>query len=434
MAAGVKDNELVSVAGWPLGLNNLDDERENPEGALRDALNVDLTPAGKPSLRPGYVQVYAGTDAHSGWSDDYLPYGFMVDAGTLFVVHADNTQDALVTGLAPGLPVSYQRINDAVFWSNGVQSGQITRDLEAIEWACPSPLHQPHVSTAEGTLAPGQYQLTCTFIDARGRESGAARATVHTLAVAGGLALSNIPQPPAGGRVRVYATSTDDTTLRAAVTLDAGITDYTLGTYPQGRALDTQFLRPLPAGQIVAYGNGRQYLARGNVVLYSPALRYGLFDPRGTGVSFAGRVQMMAFVGDGTDGAGLYVADGARTYWLAGADPKQWKQVIAHSYSALPGQLAWVPGDLFPELQTKALVPTWLSTAGALVVGLPGGQVYLPAPQAGPQAAIDAAERAALLFREDKGGRRIVAALKGATTHNLAIRDQLVMREYRHDK
>lgn len=433
--AGVKDNELESLAGWPLGLANLTREDETPDGALRDALNVDLTATGKPQRRPGYAAVYAGTDCHSGWSDDYLPYGFMVDGDTLYVVHADNTQDALVSGLAIGLPVSYVRINDAVYWSNGVQSGQITAALEAIAWACPNPLHQPALApAADGTLSPGLYQVTCTFLDALGRESGCARAVPLTLTATGGIAVSNIPQPPAGGRVRLYATGGNDGVLRAAVTLDAGIGAYTLTAPPQGRPCNTQFLRPLPAGQLVAYGNGRQFVARGKFVHYSPTLRYGLTDPRGSAVSFVKRVQMMAFVGDGTDGAGLYVADGKRTYWLGAPDPKDWKQVIAHSYSAVPGQLAWVPGEVFPELQTKTLLPVWLSTAGTLCVGLPGGQVFQPAPANGPQAVIDAADRAALLFRKDRGGHRFTAALQGAGKQNLAFRDQLVMREYRHDK
>lgn len=435
--AGVRDEDTLSAAGFPLGVNNTGKESELPKGAVREAVNTDFSATGKPSLRDGFVEVYAGTDCHSGWSDDYLPFGLYVDGGVMYAVHADESRFLLLAGLAPGRPVSYARVNDQVLWTNGVQSGQIGMDLTTGPWCAPSPNGQPTLALgSDGSLDAGTYQVAVTFLEPSGRESGAARAVMIDVPANGAIELTNIPQPPAGGRVRIYATGGHDGVLRAAVTLDAGITAYTLVQPPQGqpRARDALLLRPMPPGQLVAIGNGRQFVARGKDVLFSPALRYGLFDPKKGRVGFVERVDMIAFVGDGTDGAGLFVADAKRTYFLPGANPAQWRQVIASAWGALPGQIAFVPGSVWPNLQTEQLLPVWQSRDGRLCVGLPGGQIFHPQPRPeAPDAVFDAASSAALLYRESPGDRRIVSALRGTGPQALAMQDRLVVREYRHD-
>lgn len=431
--AGVRDKQLVTLTGFPVGVNNTDGETElarDQNGtliALREAVNTNLSTLGKPSRRGGYALVAAGA-MHSGWSDDYLSFGLLVDGDALKAVQSDESMDVLVSGLAPGLPLSYCRINDAVWWTNGVQAGQVTLDLEARPWCCPFPNGQPTLTLSDGALDPGKYQVAVTFLDAWGRESGAARAVPITVPANGAIALSHIPQPPVDGRVRIYMTSGNDGVLRAAVTLASGITDYVLAQPAQGRACDTLLLRPMPPGQLVAYGAGRQFVARGKELLFSPALRYGLIAPGKNRVSFVGRIDMIAFVGDGGDGAGLYVSDGKRTYFLAGADPAQWKQPIAYPYGALPGQLGWTPGDVW-GLDTKQSLPVWQARDGRLVVGMPGGQVYLPKPRdiTGSDAVFDQGDAAALFYRDG----RVVSAIKGAA---VGMRDQLIVREYRYDQ
>lgn len=178
----------------------------------------------------------------------------------------------------------------------------------------------------------------------------------------------------------------------------------------------------------MAYGNGRQFVARNREVLYSPALRYGLFDPRKGRVGFVKRVQMMAFVADGNDGAGLFVSDTKRIYFLAGADPADWAQRIAYGHAAVPGQLGWAPGSVW-GLETEQLLPVWQATDGRLCVGMPGGSVMAPASGA----AMDIGNQTSILYRPEEGEHRIVAAMRGAGTNQLALRDKMIVREYRHE-
>lgn len=426
-----KDSELLTLAGFPRGINNTAKEESAPAGTLREAENIDLDAAGKPSRRDGYTLVQAGTQMHSAWSDDYFPFGLEVDAGTLYAVHADESRDALVNGLAPGLPLSYARIHDAVWWCNGVQSGQVTLELETRAWAAPQPPSPPRLAAAEGGLEPGRYQVILTGVDAWGRESGASSAALITLDSVGGIALAAIPQT--GARTRVYVTEPNGSVFRAAYLLDAGVTDVVVSAPAQGRRCDTFALAPMPPGQLVAYGNGRQFVARGKEVLFSPALRYGLIDPVGGRVGFVKRVDMLAFVGDGTDGAGLFVSDGKRTYFLAGPDPAQWRPVIAYGAGAIPGQLGWAPGKVW-GLDSEVPLPVWQARDGRLCVGLPGGSVFCPQSGDGqPDAVFETGERAALLFRETAGDRRVISALRGAAPLAFAVRDQLIVTEYPHE-
>lgn len=434
------EQKTVLMPAFPLGMNNTGSEEALPTDengtriALRDAVNMDIPPDGKPRRRQGYTRLQAGSDMHSAWSDDYLPFGLFVDGSKLCVMHADESVETLREGLSLGLPVSYTRVNDAVWWSNGQQSGIVTAGLAQMPWSAGEPPGAPMLTAmpGQGALPRGTYQVTVTFLDAAGRESGAPRAALVEVPDNGAILVHHIPQPPADGRVRLYASQGQDGDLRAAVTLAAGVDEYLLSAPAEGRRCDTQFLRPMPSGQCLAYGNGRLFVGRGREVFFSPALRYGLVHPAEGRVGFVGRVQMMAFVGDGTDGAGLYVSDAKRVYWLAGADPKNWSQEIAYSAPALPGHIAWVPGSAF-DLQTEKLLPCWHSRDGRLCVGTPGGRVVTPQPRDGmPDAAWDTGDAAALLHIERPGDSRVVSSIRNARPGSLAVTDKLVVHEYRH--
>jgi hypothetical protein len=145
----------------------------------------------------------------------------------------------------------------------------------------------------------------------------------------------------------------------------------------------------------------------------------------------------MAFVGDGTDGAGLYVSDGKRTYFLSGANPA--RVVAARSpmpAGAMPGRFAWVPGEVWGAQMPKQLLPTCGSraTAGSASVCPVDRSSPRNRARVDPDAVFDTADSAALLFREGQGDRRVIAALQGAKPQAIAIQDQLIVREYRHDQ
>lgn len=439
---GVRDDQLQRRVGWPIGLNNLAPETKLPVDengvtlALREADNLDFDPSGRPRTRRGRTLLLAG-ETHSAWSHAQLDFGLFVDGDRLLALFPGARTEELVSGLARGAPVSYDLFHDTVLWTNGAQSGAIGPDLVPMPWSCSAPSGRPDATgVAGGALDAGRYQVAVTFIDQRGRESGGTRAVVVDVPANGAIELTNIPQPADALDVpiiQLYATHANSKTLRVALRLASGTTTARLVAAARGRAVETLLLHPMPGGHIVRAFNGRQLVARENELLYSPAFRAGQFDERAR-VIFQGRITLLQPVADGTEAAGVFVADAARTYFLPGGDPANWRQIVAYPYGAVPGSPALGAGKLW-GLDTGQLLPVWMATNGRLCVGQPGGGVYLPQPRdGGPDAIADQAQRAALLLREQDGGQQVVAALQGARPNPtaLAFKDQLIGRVYEH--
>lgn len=186
-------------------------------------------------------------------------------------------------GIDVGLdPLSYTLIGDRVFYSNSSSCGVLDIDLQVHSWSPEHPAGQPVLTpSAASALAPGQYQVAVTFMDRLGRESGSTLAAVIDIGEGGGFELSDIPLPvaPDTASVAVYVSGPNDQVLRQYVILPAGTRSAPVLSAGEGRALTTQFLRPLPPGHIVRGAHGRQFVASGQEVLWSEALRYGMFRP-----------------------------------------------------------------------------------------------------------------------------------------------------------
>lgn len=429
---GVREQDLGRIDAFT-GLNNRDKEVSLPPGTLREAVDVDLDKAGKVSSRRGYTAPLVDcTLGHSLWADPkgLFPFALYGDGDALHALNPDLTTELLRTGLSVGLDVSYARINDDVFWSNDAECGMVTAMGEALPWACEQPAGWPALSAIDGALGAGQVQAAVTFADVRGRESGALLAEAIELGAGQGVRLSNIPQPndPATTpQIRVYVTAGDDRALYHAVNLPAGTTSADVAQPPTGRLLATQFLQPMPPGHIVRYWNGRQLVARGRFILWSPALRYGLTHIGHMHVGLRKRLTLMEPV-EG-DGAGVYASDGSRVIFMAGADPAAWVPKPVSAYGAVRGSAMLTPASAW-GIESKQWVPAWLGTDGLFTVGLPGGTVVTFKQDEFTGAVGD---RAASLFRESDGLMQFITAQRGATRRRLGVADQAVARVFRED-
>lgn len=434
---GVKNDQLVSRRGWPGGINNTSDETALATGRdsrvpaeLRDAVNVDLTTDGHPKRRPGYTLLQAG-DAHSAWSNDYFPNGYYVRANTLYAVAEDETHTAIIGGLAADLPVSFDRLNDDVLWTNDSVSGLITPELESVAWACECPGGQPLVTVGGGgALSKGVYQVAVTFVDNRGRESGTGLAAMIDVPDAGTLLLDSIPQPtdPNVIRTRIYVTNGNDEILRLHATVPSNITSYVVAQKVDGKPLSTQFLSVLPPGHIVRQFNGRQLVAKGKTLMYSPYLHYGLYNKVNHTINLASKITMVQPIAEGTGDAGVFVADNKRTYFFPGGNPAEWRQVVAYPHGVIPGTAVVSAADLW-GIDSQLPVVTWLATNGQVVMGLPGGQVRVIQPKA----VADIGESGASYVREEAGNARLVTAISAAQPTGFQVTDNMVVREYRHN-
>lgn len=425
--AGVRDSGLIKTGPWPLGVDNTSQEGELSRDefgqivALREAVNVVLASSGRPRRRKGFSSTIIAGDSHSLWSHPHLPHGLFVAGGELTALQPNGMFHPIVPEVHVVQPLSYALINDRVYFSNTAVCGIVGLELQAWSWAPEHPDGQPTLAVGGGSLPPGRYQVAVTFTDLIGRESGSTLAVEITLDAPGGIILTDVPAGHSG-TTNVYVSGANDQVLRlyASAPLALGAT-VTVTAPATGRSLTTQFLEAMPPGNIVRGGHGRLWVARGNELFWSEPLRYGMYNRAKNRMRFQAPIDLVEPIGDGTGGAGVFVAAGNHTYWYGDADPAKWSQAVSAHVGAIPGSSVTVEGTVL-GLASPAPVLVWLSRSGKFVVGAPGGSIN----EIKNSAVVDTAESAAVLVREDQGDTFLTASLRSPTKHALAVSDVAV--------
>jgi hypothetical protein len=187
-----------------LGLRNKHDPRRLPLGALVQADNVDVDDYKGLIRREGYQRATTQTDITASFATQDERRLFIVEAGNLFLVHADLTSTVLANGLGDGY-IYWLEIADFVLLSTG---HVIDKNNNVASWRVPRP-DPPGVQVIGGQLPKGEYHVVTTYVDSTGREGGASTVVVTHLPSNSGLQVS--PGVLPGHTVRVYATDTDGT-------------------------------------------------------------------------------------------------------------------------------------------------------------------------------------------------------------------------------
>lgn len=428
---GVKDAALERLLGWPQGLDNLSAEDQLPIGtrtrdgrtigSLRVAENVDIDAKGKVASRAGYSLISALAGIHSLWADPSFPYMLAVYNGSLVMFDTNEVRTTVVTLSAPAEPMSYAVHAGWVYYSNSFDSGRFDGDRRQ-DWAIFPPLGMPVLTLQPtvGGLDAGMYQIATTYFDNDGRESGASEYDQLEVPAGGGILLSAIPQSadPDVSSIRVYASKANGKVAYSVRDLPAGTATFLLGAGQRGKALETEFQEPLPAGHIVRFHNGRQYVMRGKDLYWSEALHPGQGKLQANYLRFAARGDLVEGVGEGPQAA-LYVAAGQRTYLLSGADPEKWNRRIAHPHGAVPGSSLMID-NTDTDGESSGRVPFWLDTDGQFLIGTPAGVKPLHKDQ---YAAPTGVERASTVMRHSGGTRHLISVLQGGQASGLAVTD-----------
>jgi hypothetical protein len=409
MTAELKEKDLVELL-FPLGKNTVKKETDLPDGSARELLNVDLTNSGKPSRRRGFTSIYSGAGIHSLFSTK--PYSFFCEGTSLKQLHRDFTTTSVRTGLDPSVALSYAEVDGRIYYANGSQKGVITENAESAEWGVEAPVGQPILSaTAAGGLDAGTYQVAITYVSALGEESGTGRAALVELTSGGGILISNIPQSSADS-CNVYVSPTNGDVLYLAKNVPMGTASTTVqSTINFSKMLETQFLEEVPAGHIVRHYNGRMWMAVGELLVFTPALRYGLFDPRHTYFRFPARISIVQPVENG-----IYVVSGSNTYFLEGDKPQDMSQTVVYHQGAVEGTGMAVPpkalkgSDMLSGTEADDSpddVAYWFSNTGA-VLGFPNGKIKAITED---RLVVSEYENGATLFREEGDTRQLITAL-----------------------
>ena len=406
-------DKTLDFRGWPQGIVNRTREFEVPPGGLRSAENVDILNSGKIQRRDGYELLAAG-DWHSIWADEGIGFALGVKDDNLVALDSGGSTTLIRTGVGSA-EVSYALLAGRVYWSNGDQCGLVDQDLSYHDWAVETPAPPIATASAAGGFPAGEYQVACTFIDGPGRESGTGPTTVVTLAEGQGIALSGISQPASAdvAKVNVYVSEANGDSLYLTRTLPLNNTTASLSLGKRGRQLTTQWLEPLLPGQIVAAGMGRVLVATHNMLRWSEPMRGALRGTTKSYIRFASGIDLVIPVGQGEESSGVYVAAGARTYFLSGSEPEKWSQRIALPTGCIRGTGIRVRAGLFGD-DYQGYAAFFVGLDGTRYLGLPNGQI-----QALSKTYVtDVADTGQSIVRRIAGADQIVTVMRGTGAGN----------------
>lgn len=375
-----RDQDVVAFTAFGGVRNDVTPERFSvTDLAVGDNVNIDKS--GRVFRRDGYSSVRAGA-AHSLWADDEQQNCLFVSAGSLMRMAPDFSAAALTPMADAFSRVSFSRVNDRIYYSNGLDRG-IVENGAARVWGMPVP-PLPGVAVTVGAMPAGTYQFTMTWLRADGQESGAALAGTVTVPDGGGLnfALPVPVQADIVGKTVYLTTPNGDTLFEAGAPVAASTTSFYYGnnagelTTP----LATQFLQQPPAGQLLAYYRSRMFVAVEDTLFWSEDFGYELFDLRKY-LQLDGRITLLAPMTDKERSdqgmsSGFFIGTERSCGVLVGSDPASFQYVPKVNYGAVLGALDYVDGALFRDGASGARpLPMWM-TAQGICVGMPDLEVH----------------------------------------------------------
>jgi hypothetical protein len=364
------DRDVVVYREFTGLRNDVAPERFDPTD-LEVATNVDIDKSKRIARRDGYTKRNV-SPAHSLWGSDDL--GLFVSGTSLLQLRTDFSSTTVRTGLTLGNRMSYCQVAGRTYFSNSAETG-IFESGAARSWGLPIPTALS-VTDIGGTLPAGIYQYAATYFDADGQESGAGIVGTITANSNSGFSfdipVSTDPRVVSKG---LYLTTPDgeifflaaviaNATASVDVLTEADILELNL-------PLETQYLSPPPAGQLVGYYKGRMFVAVGDTLYPSEPYAYELFDLRNY-ISLDGQITMLAAIEDKSGAAaGFFIGTDKSCGILTGSGPIDFQYVQKADYGAVLGAVDYVDGSLYGDnsVGMRAL-PMWLSEQG-ICIGMP---------------------------------------------------------------
>ncbi|MDH5857802.1 hypothetical protein [Lampropedia aestuarii] len=164
-------------------------------------------------------------------------------------------------------------------------------------------------------------------------------------------------------------TAPDGQALYLAEEFEALLPEHVATIYPNGAPCQTLHLDHFDGGHSVRAWADRLFIAQGDVLWYSEAMRPNLTSKRHNFVRFVGAIRFIEPVE-----GGLFVGDDRGVWFLSGAEPSAWSQSFVSSVRAISGSSTQLPGSHLAGGEAATNSAIWLSENGYMN-GLPGGTV-----------------------------------------------------------
>lgn len=361
-----------------------------PEGFARRIDNVDVSVGDNIKRRRGY-RVIETDPSHSMHRSHK---GVLVVSGTMLYV-LEREKRVPLGDLGTTDPTEFCEYNENTYLTNSVGTWMLAPNTPLSPVGIPLPNVLPDVTpTAMGALLPGAYGIAISVVAPTGEESGAAFLGTVDLPDGGGILITGLLVNP-NFKFRIHATSADGDVMYFAEEIQATSPTYTITRLTSGSTVTNTSLRPLPGGDFICGYNGRLYIAKGDTIYHSQALRPHLYDPRHDFIKMVGDVRFMAATDDG-----IYVGDDRGVVFLEGGDVPRFKIRIADTNRAVKRSSIVVPRAYFnPEMRIFGdEVVIWLSEIGYILGAQQG--ITIPLQQDRVRVSADLEGRSRLLIRD----------------------------------
>lgn len=339
-----------------------------PRVYVRDAVNIDVTPAGKASLRGSLAQV-SDTPYRNLWQSPLHGDVFAtLGADWVKVNLADWSHEVLAT-VGEG-DVAHELLNNRVcvaapagiftFDGNGAQ--RLTLDT-------PAP---PLLIAGAGSLPAGTYGAAVAWL--RGQQESAPSAIAFAeVAELGGLAVTLplcLDSSVTGARLYLTRHNGGEPLLAGDYPLHTPTIELPL--LPElGRDAPLRHLSPMPSGKYLKYWRGRLLSAKANVLRWSESLAYHLHDERH---GFMQMPQRITFV-EPVEG-GIWLGQVDHVVFLAGTAPEALSVARKAARAPVPGSAVQMAAELAggDVAAGGAPVVVWLAENG-YVMGTSSGTI-----------------------------------------------------------
>lgn len=342
-----------------------------PHLFVREALNVDISPKGKPRIRAGRRKVSALALANLWRSplhgDTFATLGDQwgkVDTSAWAFTPLGTIGDGRVSHLVLNNAVLAAGPAGIFTYGGGAQALRATID----------PPPSPMIAATDGALDPGAYGVAVSWLRDGMESPPSAITTAHVPGQGGMQVTLPLCMDASVTHARLYFTRQNGGELLRGEEYPVSLASVAvpllpkLGGPPQFWRMDA-----MPTGAYLSYWRGRLLTARANVLRFSEALAYHVHDQRHGYVQMPQRITFVHPVD-----AGVWVGQVDHVAFLAGDSPGALELQAKAAGAPVPGSNLSVKAEqLGDSAQGGGNCAVWLAENG-YVIGTPSGLVIEP--------------------------------------------------------
>ena len=355
---------MITFKGFS-GINNVQPQPEMKVSDLVQAVNIDLDNEGRAMRRQGYTLAAAGVRRNL----------FEAKSGTLFasvedgslVARAGAIETAVHTAIGPDR-IWYADLPDGtVLFSNGLIAG-ITDGLTSHALGVPVPQASGSFTSIPGALQPGRYQWATTYVRlSDGLEGGTSDGGLAEVSE-GGILLSGLPLRD-GYKTVVYLSKANGTEMCLAGETFGPAFSFVGPDSDLVVPCRTQFMVPMPAGNLCTFWRTRTLVAVGDTLVASRPDQWELHDPSRDVKRFTAPITLIQPVDDG-----IYIGTEHELAFLSGTNFDGLVYSCRLSSRVVLGSGVKVPAESIGEGDSKGLGMMCIA-GGNICAGRAGGSV-----------------------------------------------------------